>query len=287
LNFTLESAPGGIDLVVTGDWSPAARSQLVEGSADGLVLNYARGFRERDLTFLAGLPVRRLHVLARTIKDLSPVYSLADKLESLQVQTDARALIELERLPSLRTLAAAWQQVERSIQSAPGLQQLFLLGYTAADLTPLAELPSLRSVILKDQPQVTSLDGIEGLPRLEELGVHAAKHLADIEALGRTRAALITLQMSSCRKIPDIAPVANCQRLRFFELSEGGQVPTVAPLAGMHELERLYLYGSTNVLDGDLTPIARLPRLKDFRMQSRRTYTPTVKAIQDSIAARG
>jgi hypothetical protein len=121
-----------------------------------------------------------------------------------------------------------------------------------------------------------------------ELGVHLAAGLRDISALqAAPSSALETLQLSSCRRVTDITPVAACSALRFFELSEGAELPTVAPLSGLRELERLYLYGSTKVGDGDLKPIAQLPRLRDFRMQSRRSYRPSVREIQDAIARRG
>ena len=287
MSFTLEQTLDGVDLVVSGDWSEEARQSLVKGSADGLVLNYARGYRERDLEFLAGLPVRRLNVLARTVTDLSPIYSLADGLVSLRVQSDPRAVIELERLPQLQTLSATWVQVQGSFRFAQRLERLFLLSYTETDLVPLTTVPTLVSVVMKDYPRVTSLDGVEELPRLAELGVHLAKGLGDITALKRASSVLEILQLPSCRMVTDIAPVAACTAVRFFELSEGGDLPTVAPLSGLEHLERLYLYGSTTVVDGNLNAIAELPCLRDFRMQSRRSYAPPVKEIQDSIARRG
>lgn len=287
MSFTLEQTPEGVDLVVSGDWSEEARQSLVKGSADGLVLNYARGYRERDLEFLAGLPVRRLHVLARTVTDLSPIYSLADGLVSLRVQSDPRALIELERLPQLQKLSAAWGQVQGSLGFAQRLEHLFLLSYTETDLVPLTAIPTLVSVVMKDYPRVRSLDGVEELPRLAALGVHFANGLDDITALKRTSPFLETLQLPSCRKVTDIASVAACTALRFFELSEGGELPTVAPLSGLKHMERLYLYGSTIVVDGDLSAIAQLPHLRDFRMQGRRSYVPPVKEIQGTIARRG
>ncbi len=288
MTFTLETTPEGVDLVVTGEWSPYARACLVAGRADGLVLNYARGYRGEDLKFLAGLPVRRLHLLARTVTDLSPVYGLADKLVSLRVQSDPRALIELERLPMLRVLSANWAQVRESIRSSQHLERLFLLSYTETDLTPLTSLRTLVSVVMKDYPRVQSLDGVEELPWLAELGIHLAKDLDDIAALQRASSPVLeTLQLPSCKKIIDVAAVASCSALRFFDLSEGGDLPTIAPLGELEKLQRLYLYGSTRVLDGDLRPIARLAHLRDFRMQNRRSYSPSVKEIQDAIAHRG
>ena len=120
MSFVLEPrADQGVDLVVTGDWSVAAREALLTGLADGLVLNYAKGFRERPIDFIEGLPIRKLDLLARSVSDLSPVCSLGSTLEELRVQSNPRAAIDLERLPRLRTLAASWPQVRSSILFAP------------------------------------------------------------------------------------------------------------------------------------------------------------------------
>lgn len=122
-SFVIEETAEGRNLVVTGDWSAAAVMALLGGSADGLTLNYARGYRERSLDFLQeGWPVRRLHILARTIKDLTPVYRLARTLESLIVDTSPGAALDLWELPHLTRLAADWEQVRETIGSAKGLR---------------------------------------------------------------------------------------------------------------------------------------------------------------------
>lgn len=287
MTFTLEQTPEGVDLVVTGDWSRKAEACLTKGRATGLVLNYALGFRERDLSFLTGLPVQRLDLLDWTVTDLSPIHSLADHIETLHVQSDPLATIEVERLPRLRTLSASWGQVQSSIRFAPQLERLFLLSYSETDFTPLAMLSSLASLVFKDYPRVRSLDGIEDMPWLAELGVHLAKNLEDISALQHSHSPVLEiLQLSSCRKVADIGAVASCPSLRFFEFSDCGEIPTVAPLADLDRLEDLYLYGTTKIVDGDLGPIARLPRLQDLRIQNRRGYSPPVKEIEDAIARR-
>lgn len=89
------------------------------------------------------------------------------------------------------------------------------------------------------------------------------------------------------KKVSDITCRQLCASLQFFDLSEGPEIPSVAPLSSLVNVERLYLYDSTRVTDGDLSPIAGLPKLKDFRMQNRRGYSPSVKEIQEMIARRG
>lgn len=289
MTFTLEETHGGggIDLVVTGRWSAAAEACLRDGHADGLVLNYAKGYNQEDVSFLPGLPVRRLQIIDRSLADLSPVYSLADSLELLSVESDPSAAIELDELPGLQDLSAPWNQIRGSIRFATQLQRLFLLSYSEADFSALTHLTALNSLVLWHHPRVRSLDGIESMPWLSELRVSGGRRLEDITALGGAASPVLQiLRLPGCRKVRDIAPLRACPSLRFFDLAEAGTIASVGPLSDLVSLERLHLYGSTTVADGDLGPIARLPRLTDFKMMNRRHYSPSATAIEESIANR-
>jgi len=79
--FLIEDGPHGRTLVVTGKWSARAEAMVSRGEVSGLVINYARGSQERTLDFLSAWPLERLHVLVRTITDISPVYRLAETLQ--------------------------------------------------------------------------------------------------------------------------------------------------------------------------------------------------------------
>lgn len=287
VTFVFEPSADGVDLVVTGEWSPVARQALEDGRADGLVLNYAKGFREKPIDFLEGLQIRKLNLLARSVSDLTPVYSLASSLQELRVQSDPHAVLQLGRLPRLRTLAASWHQIQGSIVFASQLESLSVASYAGSDLEPLGSLSSLASVVMKERPKLRSLDGIEAFPWLAHLEVHRARNLVDISGLQQVSSPILeVLQLPSCQKVLDIASVASCTSLRFFELSEGAEIPSVAALSDLLRLERPYLYGSTKVADGDLLPIANLPRLRDFRMVNRRNYTPSTLVIKEEIDRR-
>lgn len=43
------------------------------------------------------------------------------------------------------------------------------------------------------------------------------------------------------------------------------------------------MYGSTRVLENYLRPIARWPRLREWRVQERRTYRPSVADIRAAL----
>jgi len=76
-DYLLERTADGDTLVITGEWTDESENVLMQSGANGLVLNYALGFRADSLEFLkSDLPVRRLSVLHRSLSDLAPIARL-------------------------------------------------------------------------------------------------------------------------------------------------------------------------------------------------------------------
>ncbi len=246
------------------------------------MLNYAHGFSEPDLEFLRGLPVRQLVILDRRLESLAPVHALGATLELLHVTTSPTLAIDLTQFPRLSDLSADWRQVRASIASATDLREVNLGGYSEVDLEPLGGLGRLRRLTLTDRPRVRSLSGLSAFPDLRVLGVPLAKDLDDVSALPESPA-VEDLDLEGCKKLTSVIELGGCRALRRLNLSECGDLPTLGPLRGLQALEVLLLYGSTKVVDGDLAPIANLPRLRELRMQSRRHYRPSVREIQASL----
>src|SRR4051812_43064933 len=84
--YRLERTDSNVTLVVTGPWTSEAADAISAGAADGLDLNYAKGFKDVDLQFLRDWPLKRLSLLARTAKDMTPLRRVAPTVESLSVQ---------------------------------------------------------------------------------------------------------------------------------------------------------------------------------------------------------
>jgi len=59
-------------------------------------------------------------------------------------------------------------------------------------------------------------------------------------------------------------------------VSDCGTIESFKPLGRLHRLEELHAWGTTVVADGDLTPVAQLPMLREVRMRNRRHYRPRV-----------
>jgi internalin A len=276
--YVLEDAPDGRSLVVTGPWSPEAAEVLRRGEVDGLVLNYARGFSERGgLELLdGGWGVRRLDVLDRGISDLSPIGRLSDSLEDLSVQAAPGAQLDLGALPRLRSAAGEWALLRDTLSSVDALRSVVTWRFDEVDLHAFRDHVHLHRLTIKEAPYLESLSGVGNLPELTVLGVLLARRLRDISDVAGLAPSLRRFELQSCAAIGAVDDVEPLVNLRFLGVSECGEIESLAPLASLEQLETLYAWGSTRVVDGDLTPLARLPRLKEIRMRNRRGYKPSV-----------
>ncbi len=282
--YIIEDSPEGRTLVVTGDWSDRAARVLASGQADGLVLNYARGYRERTLDFLRPWPVRRLEILARTITNIEPVYRMAETLEHLSLTTAPTAAIDCARLPYLCGIwVESWQQLRESLPLARGLHTLGVYGYGETSLLALTEDTGLRSVSLKQAPRLERLLGIESLPDLTDLETAGAHRLHDLSSLGTGANRLQELMINTCGGVTTVNDIASQPTLRKLWIANCGPIESLRPLASLINLTVLYLYESTRIADGDLEPLLGLRHLRDFRMMNRKHYRPAVSEIKDRL----
>lgn len=277
-SYSIERDECGDTLLVTGPWTDEISRLLADGRADGLDLNYAKGFKDTDLSVLTSWPIRRLTVLARTVKDLSPLERLAGSLERLSVQTAPKASIELSRFPALTTLSADWNQIRSSVSDAPRLRDLMIRTYDEPDLTPLRWNTALTRLRFKDRPALRRLDGVAMFRSLEHLAVYGAP-LHALDELSTQELSLRELHVESC-PVRDLSPLASQRHLQLLNASECGDVASLSPLRELSDLSILWLFGTTKIVDDDLSPLCALPRLRELRMRSRRSYRPSVESVQ-------
>lgn len=281
--YVVEDLPEGRTLVVTGLWSDGAEEVLVQGEADGLVLNYARGFCESNLGFLdASWGVRRLNILDRGLTDLEPVGRLADSLQALSVQAAPSAELDLGALPHLRSVAGEWGLLRGTLGRVERLQSVITWRFDEADLHAFRDHFDLERLTIKEVPHLDSLSGLADLRELKVLGVFLARRLRDISDVARL-ASLRELEFEDCPTLDSLEDVGQLVNLRFLGFSECGDIESLAPIGSLVQLEVFYAWGSTRIVDGDLSPLARLPRLKEIRMRDRGGYRPRVGDLVSAV----
>jgi hypothetical protein len=105
--------------------------------------------------------------------------------------------------------------------------------------------------------------------------------LEDITAVAQIGSPVLTeLVLASCRWITSLSAMSSLIGLRRLDVSEGGIIESLKPIADLRLLEQLYLYGSTKIADGDLTPLLGMTRMRDLRIMNRRHYVPSTQIVQ-------
>jgi len=270
---SVEIAAGkhGPRAVLHAPWSGEAEEAVRRAGARELELNLAKGWRGSDLSFLARIPpLLAIEVLDGALEDDSGIHAQRG-LRSIHLDTYAENELRLDELPDLESVSLNWRRKAQSLFRCVQIRELHLNGYdapTAAqigvfirleslalmsarfqDLRGFEPLAALRRLRLGNCRKLRSLDGIEGLAALEELEVNTAPRLGSIEAL------------------------AGLSRLRKLDLNDCGRIPSLAPIANLSQLEHVVFYGSTCILDGDLSPLAALRRLRRTSFMDRKHYS--------------
>lgn len=258
-------------MVVTGEWSPNLQRRFQELKCSELELNYAKGWRGDNLEFLRG-PIAdsltSLVLIDWNIDDVGPVMSLSN-LRSLQLSTYSKTKIDFSSLPYLEDLALEWNAAHKSLFTHPLLKTAFINRYSGKDLSKFSTLPQLRSLALAS-PKIESLAGAE-LRHLNTLGVYAAKKLRGLEGL-QNFPSLQRLELDESRGVADLSLVGQLRKLRCLSVCNCGPISTLQPIENLPELRELYFHGTTNVLDGNLEGIAKLP-LERVAFQDRDHYS--------------
>jgi hypothetical protein len=139
----IEPRDNGVNLVVTGPWSTRAAKALQRGDADGLTLNYARGFCEPTLEFLENWPIRRLDILDRSITNLSPIECVALTLTELSIEVEQRTRLDAIRMPRLCSLDGEWALIRPILGDLALLISISTGHFDEADFLALCDQSSL------------------------------------------------------------------------------------------------------------------------------------------------
>jgi internalin A len=140
----------------------------------------------------------------------------------------------------------------------------------------------LERLTIKDARYLERLDGIEASD-LAGVQLQGAPRLRDVSALLSSRSSLAELRLENARSLNSLDDIGQLGNLCFLEIGDCGHIDSVRPLSGLNRLEVLDAWGTTEVLDGDLTPLAHLPALRELRIRPRRSYTPDVRDIPAAV----
>lgn len=279
--YVIEARPEGPSLDCVGCWTGEASEVLSSGRVNGLTLSYTSGFSESSLDFIEPWPIQSLMLIDRSMGGIHQLERLG-QLESLFVQAGDRATLDISAFSRLSQLGTYWSHVEDSVTNvAPTLRDLTVWTLRTADLVPLEPIQRLQTLEIITARALKTLDGIEG-SQLREIRIAGAPRLSDISAIA-VLPELTNVTFEGCRSITSIGSLARASdKIRELWLDDCGEVESLRPIEYLTGLETVVLSGDTNIVDGDLDPLNRLPSLRTLRMTKKRHYNIDPASIAPS-----
>lgn len=271
-------------VVLSGGWRPDYADAMRDERLTALSIRVGE---EDGLEFLREVPdLRGLVLNAGDIRDLAPIEELR-QLETLTLNTPKRPRLNLDfgAFPNLRSLAMYWNRGFESVFGCRTLERLFVFDPPDTDLDRFADIDSLARLELSEGRKLNETAGIERFPDLKFFGLYFQAGLQALTGLSHA-VTLEELAIESCKKLMAIDEVSGLTRLRRLKLADCGAIASLKPLAKLSDLDSFLAWESTNVADGDLSVLLRLPNLRDVALMSRRHYQPSVKEVEDLLAER-
>jgi len=266
-----ENGDYGLRAVLTAAWSESLGHDLREKAVAELELNHAKGWRGDDLSFLSAFrELRAFKIIDFTIASVEPIHFL-NELRSLEVTTYCKTAINFSVFPRLEDCALEWRPKAVSLFDCGTLNKLFINRYAGKHTTSFARLVNLESLAILNAP-VENLHGLSALKRLRSLRLANLKRLTSLAGIERL-ANLEELEINTCRGVAAIEEVGCLSQLRKLHLNNGGDVKSLKPLEKLNALEAVLFYESTNIVDGDLSPLLRQKHLSRVSFQNRRHYS--------------
>ncbi len=235
-------------------------------------LNYAKGWRSSDLTFLRELSdLEAIDITDWNIDDVSAVNKLS-RLRDLSISTYCKTILDFFNWPNLEQCSLEWRPGAASLFEHRGVKTIFINKFRGRDLSDFSGMIQLETLRLKGPTRLESCRGIESLTRLTHFELALATKLNSLEHL-ESLTRVQHLVIHTCRKVGNISPLQALREIRELHLNNCGDIKSIQVLRNLKNLEKFLFYESTNVLDGDLSVLEKLPRLKVVAFKERPHYS--------------
>jgi internalin A len=276
--YLLERGAFGTRAVLTSDWDAETERSLLKQPIAEIELNSGKGWQGKSLEFLANFPeLLALSIIGGIAEHIEPIHRLHN-LRLLRVLAYCKNEIRFYEFPHLIDCGLQWRPKAMSVFDAFGLRVLFVSGFNGTDTRQFGRLTRLESLSILGAP-ISSLEGLAPLLELRSLRLGDLRKLLSLSGI-ENLVRLEKLEISTCRKIRLIDEISSLAKLRELYLGNMGDNQSLKPLAQLSQLHRVTFVESTNILDGDLSPLIGLPRLEVVSFQNRRHYSHRREAFR-------
>ncbi len=238
-----------------------------------------------DLSFLADFPnLRYLEVVDNKRVNTRHLDGLSN-LRGLRLESPG-AGIDFSCFPQLEVFVGDWHAENCNFHCCHELRQLRVWKFRpkSLDLSDIANTTRLEWLTLT-QAGITSLAGLETLEDLRYLEIAYAPKLESLRALSFDRNEIREIEIQNAKKIGSYEPLAAPRRLRRLKLSSCSPMANLKWTSGMNHLD-FFSFVETNVEDGDLSPLLRLPKLRYVGTMDKKHFNYKCDAINEVLGQR-
>jgi Leucine-rich repeat (LRR) protein len=266
-----EQGQFGTKAIIKVQWHDSLLELLLKKDIRELELNIGKGWRGKSIEFLKELShLQSLRILDNPLKLIQPIHYLHE-LVDLHLETYSDIPVDFSSFPYLTDCFFEWIKGSDSLFDCRGLNRLGINNYKKKSSEPLANLVNLEKLSLLNS-DVENLDGIVKLINLTYLRLANLRSLTSLNGIQNLRN-LTELEIQRCKGIHSVSDIFELAKLQRLLLLDVGGIESIRGIENLMELREFFFYESTNVLDGDLTPIRKLKNLSKISFQNRRHYT--------------
>jgi hypothetical protein len=271
MGYVLENSGYGTKMVLAGSWEDGYVDTVRTCHVSDLELNYARGWKRSDLSFLQALiGLEAIRIVDRLLDDISPLHSLVN-LHFMSIHTYCRTHLDFSCFPKLEKCFLEWRRGAESVFECLSLKWLYLNCFKGKDSHAFTKLVNLERLIIGNGP-LPDVRGLAALSNLRHLALYNLRNLSSLEGIEQL-SSLRHLEVRGCRRIRNIDLVTQMSGLEVLDISNCGEIESLRPITGLPNLVHVDFIQDTNILDGDLSPLLTLPKLGDLGFRNRRHYS--------------
>lgn len=266
LPYSVHNTPDGPIVLLEGNWTDDVAEFMVAQGIRALSL----GGSKRDISFLTRLPWLVRLILIAYLEDISPI-GLLTNLRQLTIGGGWKLPIDLSGLQDLRECELDFAPGAATVLKCRRLRSLHLRGYKPVAEDSWSTLEELETLRLDDS-SIAGMPPLGRPQRLLKLELGLCPKFVALESICRC-IELKELIIDSCTMLRSIEALGCLQQLVWVDLTNNGDIESLRPLERIASLERVTFLGSTRIMDGDLSPLFNLPRLKEVLFEPRRHYS--------------
>ncbi|MDB5089168.1 MAG: hypothetical protein JWR09_3162 [Mucilaginibacter sp.] len=270
-NIEFENGDYGTKAIIKTEWQDSFLRLLLDKEVKELELNDGKGWYGDNVDFLQYLPgLKSLIIIDLRIKSIEAIHYLNGLLK-IQISTYCKTHVNFNAFPNLVDCGFEWRKGSDSLFECKTLRRLGINRYNKNNSAVFSSLINLEKLTILNS-NLENLEGVFLLKELKYLSIANLKKITSLKGI-ETLQCLEDLEIQSCKGIHNISEVFKLHKLERFLLLDSENIESIKGIENLTELTAFLFYESTNIIDGDLSPLFKLKKLSKISFQNRKHYT--------------